>query len=648
MLVNLKRFNGITLNVSGIKAVVLNPGMMPKIDPVFIAQSQADQDYSGAYSVDLRSVAVQLGITDNINFYARMKTLKGWFKRGARGTLESTFSDDGLDYLLNCVVVTPPIQDKDFPNLFTAILQTGDSAWRAVTADTSSWTVSGAGGTKAITVEGNDETRLSLDITPTAGPSTGYLYQKLYRLPSVPAVNYGVRPWCLTIDHAALVTAGKSQADGDDLRIWLGDYETKRWIAGANTAATKIWFNLTIPAGYSLKLLTAVPASGSITTLQFEKTADVKNRITAMPASGIVYHNNEWFYYGSKDAAAYRLNNITRKLYGTTEEAHTVGVTFSFISQPIYLAYGNTSVGSPSADDETYDNDKPLFNLSSSDNTKWVYDATSKFYDPQHPGRPGEWKQFVKRNALNLNAYVYNVKGDAESGDPALGARGANYRSGTISKSDVLELSLSLYCAGGFSVVSATGRKYRSSSLFLSKAAFQRSADGKSWYDLWNETSPSAAGVFENWGTHTSVAVATGSKYLRQTFLGTFGASPADAYALCEGLTATCEFTSANLPTGTLLAESNNCQLTAIVANNTNSDSLTIDLPLLANKLLAMDGELNTAVYDGSNVHRSILLNDEGRSAWLRLTTGTNTISITGTDIGTLSVVLKWYRRRLH
>src|SRR3990172_3368278 len=211
MLVRATKFAGTSLAIAGINATILNSGSMPSARPVFIEQSQADQVYSGNYLVDLRNVALQLEITNYASRHALMAQIKGIFKRGTRGDLEATFSDDGLDYRLDCVVVTPPTQDPTYPQYFTVILQTGDSAWKAVAQDVVNWTPSGTGGTKLITVGGNEETRLSLDITHTVAPSTGFLYKKLYRLVPVSAstptgvVFFGVRPWCITFDHAALV-----------------------------------------------------------------------------------------------------------------------------------------------------------------------------------------------------------------------------------------------------------------------------------------------------------------------------------------------------------------------------------------------------------------------------------------------------------
>lgn len=641
MLVQFKKFNGIA-TPSGVRAFVINPGAMPSANPVFLDQAQADSDYSGAYTVDVRSVAVRLIIDNYASRYALISTIKSWFKRGTRGNLEVTFLDDGLDYLLDCTVVTPPIADKDNNLYYTVVLQTGMSAWRSVAAETSSWTVSGTGGTKDITVGGNDETPLSLDITPTVAVLR---YQRLYQLVNVPGIDYGMRAWCITFDHATLVSSGKSRSDGYDLGIWLGDHQTPRWVAGANTATCKIWFNTPIPAGYSLVLATAVPASGAISELLFEKTTNSFNALNAMPPQGVVYHNNEWFYYGAKDPTNYQLLNITRQYYETPNEAHAAGVVFSFIGQPILLTYGDLSATNPASSDDHYDDMKPLFNLSASDNTKWVYDNTSKFYDPDHPGRPGEWSQSFKRNVNNVETYNYYIKEDAETGDPALGAKAAAYQIGSVWRRDTVEVRWTLYCPGTFSFLSATGQKYISGIFYPSTNGFQRSADGKSWRSLWTEAKP-VAGSWAAWSAHNNVAVAAGSKYISMVFAGTTNAN--SDYAMTECLTIIPEFVSANLPTGTLLSETINSHLRADFSNTINQDGFTLNLPIMVNKLLAIDGEKNTVIWNGANMHRSIALNSEARTVWIRLQPGNNTISLSSADVGTLQIVLKWYRRRLY
>ena len=39
-------------------------------------------------------------------------------------------------------------------------------------------------------------------------------------------------------------------------------------------------------------------------------------------------------------------------------------------------------------------------------------------------------------------------------------------------------------------------------------------------------------------------------------------------------------------------------------------------------------------------------LDDDSREIWLRLQPGSNTLAVTGTNIGTLSLALRWVERR--
>ena len=132
---------------------------------------------------------------------------------------------------------------------WTVILQTGMTAWISVSEETSSWSPTGTGGNKNITVGGNEETVLSLNATTTTAPTAGYIYQQLYQLVNVNGIAHGNRPWCLTLNTAALVTAGKMQADGDDLRVFVDNVEVNRWLANMNTTSTNIWINLNLSAG---------------------------------------------------------------------------------------------------------------------------------------------------------------------------------------------------------------------------------------------------------------------------------------------------------------------------------------------------------------------------------------------------------------
>ena len=75
-------------------------------------------------------------IMNYANRYALIAQLKTWCKRGTEGDLVVQFVDDGIAYQMECRVVDL-VQDDDRSSMvWRAILNTGTSAWRAVTETT--------------------------------------------------------------------------------------------------------------------------------------------------------------------------------------------------------------------------------------------------------------------------------------------------------------------------------------------------------------------------------------------------------------------------------------------------------------------------------------------------------------------------------
>ncbi|RPI90328.1 MAG: hypothetical protein EHM40_18650 [Chloroflexi bacterium] len=644
MIIYIKTVDGHDLHDSNYECLLLNPRGTPNAKPVWIEQTEADAVDAGIYTVDVQTKVLAIKIRNYANRHALISQLQCWFKRGKDVTLVGTCLEDSVDYQKQFRVVNL-VQDTETPMRFNAILQTGTTAWRSVALQTDTWAVTGAGGTKEITVGGDDETRLIAELTATVAPASGYFYQQLYRFPNVTGVNWGWRSWCLTIDTAALVLASKMRADCFDLRLFNGDTEIKRWIDSPDDAATKVWFNAEMKAGFSLKLKTGISDSETVTALQFKTNATTQKTIKKMPKEGVIYHGTEWFSYSDTDSANARLTIRERGIWGTTKQAHVANDEFYYIQNPIRVVYGNTAATDPALDDENYDDDKPVFNLADSDNTKWVHDATTVFYDPDHPGRPGQWVLTEKKKGTVSD--LYHVKGNATSGDPAMGIKAGAHQVGSLWKTDTVELAFVLPCPGGYYRVSTTGRKWRNTAKWMPKAGFQHSVDGVTWIDLWTEATPSALSTFDNWAAHSNVSIPSTSKYLRHVVTGIF-LNTANAYALTEALTVTAEFATATLPTGTLLGEVANYPLALQLSDDLSGDIVQLNYPALYNIPFLMDGESFEAFFGNVNAHRAITLDDEGRGdGWLRLKPGTNTLMIAAVDVGMLSVALSWYRRRL-
>ena len=253
MLHSVQTWNGHNINDgTNYQAVLLNPHGMPAAQPVFLDQPDSDAIDAGTFTVDVQTKVLTIRIMNYANRYALIAQLKTWCKRGTEGAMVVQFVDDGISYQMECRVVDLIPDDDRSPMVWRAILNTGTSAWRAVTETTvDTWTLT-ATDTLDIDVGGKDETYLSARITVTGGPVGGWLYQNLYRLTNVNGlVDNSMIPWCITVNTAALVTAGKMRSDCYDLRIvnLANGLEQRRWITGANTTATKVWFNVKLSLG---------------------------------------------------------------------------------------------------------------------------------------------------------------------------------------------------------------------------------------------------------------------------------------------------------------------------------------------------------------------------------------------------------------
>jgi hypothetical protein len=392
--------------------------------------------------------------------------------------------------------------------------------------------------------------------------------------------------------------------------------------------------------------------------------------IAVMPDEGIVYHGTEWISYRGRDAAKCKLLNPTRGILSTTKQTHAVGDAFDFIPSVVKLVWGNVAVGDPASDDIYYDDTKPIFNLSSSDNSQWVYDATTGFYDPLAPNRPGALIQSVQRVGDVSGMYEYTQLG-ASPDAPAMGMKLASYLKGTAPQSETATLAWQFFSAGGIQEVSATVKTFRNNSAFPVTAALQyqkmltktttTTVKGKkrttsvtypAWYSLWNESSPASLNTWTA-GTHNTVAVPDTSTWVRFVLSGSMPAL-AGVYAAFEILTLTVKFTTAKIPTGTLLTATSNYQLDVTVANTyaeaSGSDvteTIALNFPMKTGVAFDVDGENFTVQYEGANAHNALTLDDESREVFLSLAAGDNDLVLTGSDVGTLALTLRYYRRRL-
>jgi hypothetical protein len=444
----------------------------------------------------------------------------------------------------------------------------------------------------------------------------------------------------------AEIKVSKMLANCADLRIVdiNTGQELKRWISSPNNASTKIWINLDLAKGFSLTLLTSVSGVGVVSELKFTVTDDTKAQISEMPKQGIVYHGNEWFAYSDTDPSTCRLIVSQRGLFGTTEESHSAGVAFLYIQYPLLMKYGNSSVSAPSASDANYDLTKPFIDLANSSNTQWVWNGTNPFFSKALSYRTAAWN-IAQRSLGNFSIY-YDY-------DPTIPAsvmwfRVQSFSSVGVWQAENVEFTGTFYRAAGITSITMTGRKRRQNDNWLTDVGMRSSLDGVNFDDLFTEATPSTAGVWEDWTNNsTPTSTPTGSKYVQMLFRGGYPPSIKE-HANLQALTCTAVFNSANVPTGAFLGESGAIPLVVTLQNETTGDIVYLNFVMKLNKTFTIDGETKVVDYDGFSAFGALTLDDEGRSIYLRLQgNATNTIRITGDDLGTLDIDLSWFVRRL-
>ncbi len=452
----------------------------------------------------------------------------------------------------------------------------------------------------------------------------------------------------------AEIKVSKMLANCADLRIvdMNTGQEIKRWISNPNNASTKVWINLDLAKGFSLILGTSVSGVGVVSELKFAVTDDTIAQINEMPKTGIVYHGNEWFAYSDTDPATCRLIVAQRGLFGTTEEAHSAGAAFLYIQYPILMKYGNSTVSAPSTNDATYDLTKPLIDLANSSNTGWVWGGTGyPFFTSAYPfsnegwsGRTAPWN--VTKRSLGI--YSLYAAADLLDLSPAIYFRVMNFYTFGGWGAENVEFTGTFYRAAGITSITMTGKKYRTNDNWLIDVGMRASLDGANYVYLFQEATPSAALSWENWTNNsTPTSTPTGSKYVQMLFRGGYPAAAA-AHADIEALTCSAAFNSANIPSGAFLGAQGTLPLIVTLENETTGDVIYLNYLMALSKVFTIDGETKIVDYDGYSAFGALTLDDEGRSAYIRLQGGaTNTIRVTGDDLGTLDIDLSWYRRRL-
>lgn len=539
------------------------------------------------------------------------------------------------------------------------ILAAPDAVWRSAARCSAHWTVTGNGQTYALPVGGTSFARPVVRITAqgaksqVGGYDQGYQFKRfapIYnRMNGVTLSNYPLDIAC-GLDTAALIAAGKMQANGDDLRVFVNGVEVSRFVYGVNTTATKVWINVNLGPRTLFTLASATPASGAVGELLLKPDA----RLSKLKAKGIVMIGSELFEYDGYDVKLAKLGNVRRAAKNSTAAAHAAGDGVRVIDNDVWLVYGNNAAGAPVVDESL----RPMFELSST-NDRHVY---AVFADGER-ARPGEFKAAILSTGVKQQTYCKASAGDVDGASESpqeaevLGLACLNTLKSGKAAAGACNAEWRLYEPAGITQVTALGQKFRRGAGWPGVCGLQKSANGSAWSQVWNETAPvNTSEGAPAWTAVNRPDVSLGGSfaYLRLAMVGGLKAGAESDRACLEVGELTATLNGSNVP-GTSLgaaggetpaAEQGNYSLNATLTNEATGEAMRLQVNMRTGECLTVDSERKTVTLGGQNALSALHLSTV-RGDWLALLPGENTIRYNDEGTTGVEVEFEWEERLL-
>lgn len=512
-----------------------------------------------------------------------------------------------------------------------------DVFWRKATPATDSEAITASGQTWNVVNNGAADAYPSIKIKPTTLKTSGFSYKQpifiVWRA-TQGAIRY---PTDLTNDAfntSAEIGAGRMQADGDDLRVYVNGVEVDRWLDGINTTTTKVWAILDFAPAITGSLATAIAASGAIATIDFS-TVLTAGQFANLPPTGAVRLDSEVLTYTGKINQSLQLTGITRAARGTSEGAHLAGAAIYWLQHEIEIRYGDATLSAPTVDPMQ----EPIINLATSTNASWDYDSFGTSGVPAgsaYATRPGAW-QFVDTTD-SCREYTANR-----------GTQATPWSEIGIAQ-DILGGKLSI---GRWEIWNpcfitnanfANGEKYSATNLSAWYASIQSRTPGGAYTLEDTIAAPSALVTWEAWSDNQAIDAGSDTVILQ---LQRAAGVPAPEDQFLEVADVTLTLDSSYTPVSVIGSRVTFYPLSCRITNNTTGEAIDLDFSMALNQQLAVDTDARTVTYlaDGSNQFQALELVGGPRKDWLKLAPGTNQLQFDETDLVAVTVDLEWEER---
>lgn len=533
--------------------------------------------------------------------------------------------------------------------------------WQTVTTNSDAWGISATGATHTFspTIIGNRPAKPTFTITPLVArgtASTGYLYcmnVPIYHTSTNHAPNY---PVLLTQNgtvnvwaHNTEVGAGRSQADGDDIRVMVDGYNVNYWATGLNSASCKIWCNLDFEPSQTMTL-GANMGTATITTFTVAQTKANQDAMKALPAivggddpvaGNSIFSTyaqlligSELFIVTTVNPYTWTFSGVTRAANDTTAAAHTAGDSIYWIQHDVKICYGDTTATAPTIDNTK----KPIIDLTNSTNSSWVYTefASSDFK------RTGGWRPAVTSSLGKTSNYYTGSHGALASPATEMGMTVKAYQVGSRWCAENAVVLWRFYHPFGITAVTSTGAKYRSGADWATGyCGIEKYDGGVNWTMVDSEATPGTAGV---WGTFTHTASSLSGTFnfiytiLQSALSGTSNNMIALEY---QGMT----LALTNVPTVSMSSRIDAYEMNVKLSNNVSGENIQFTLPTGLNKQITINCSDMTANYSDGRV---IGINTSTkRHDWLNCGPGSCSLQWDETGVAGGTCVITWKDRNL-
>lgn len=556
----------------------------------------------------------------------------------------------------------------------TAIV-TGDAYLRSVNATTESWTPTASGEQVIIDNAGDLDTYPTYTVTPTSS-KTGNTWTEIrpfyVRWRSPFGGEHAIDVTGSGLDTAALYTAGKVTTRSD-ISVYANGAYRPHWYGaddlatgGFRSTTTRLWMNFTMRPRVTVYSIHSRASDDASTTMELVMPAN-------MPASGYIYWDatGEIMSYKGVVAGAWNpsIANVRRGEMGTAAANIAAEATGEVLQITGAICYGP---GATAPDDEKMIDygieqyREPTITGTGSTNSVYKFDIFRRA-DVQVFGIPGApLAPSGPRGSVNWS-YDGGMATEAFTGATSItGTAGGFYLdqnwTGMGFKSN--QVMYKIFSATGvperpnaytsvfsrrFAVpiqgVRVTGRRVANGAALKYPGTpllrlFTEAAD--TFFQLWDAGS---GGVSTTTNTAFDQLFVLMNQTVYYNRVHWMLAQSNHVQADIDTMDVT--FVSEYTPVAVMTAATSPYVMNLILENVTTGESITIAMPdLTVNESLVIDSEALTATYalDNSNRYSAVRRNAL-RPYWLRLAPGANTLKVTETGMGNLTIGLQYETR---